>query len=65
MTRKLVSLVLCAVLMCAAIPALAEGVALTDMMGRGVTLEGPADRIVVMMPSDCEILYAIGAGSTM
>ena len=62
MTRKLVSLVLCAVLMCAAIPALAETVTVTDMMGREVTLEGPADRIVVMMPSDCEILFEIGAG---
>ena len=65
MTRKLVALFLCAVLVCAAVPVLADSVTLTDMMGREVTLEGPADRIVVMMPSDCEILYAIGAGSTV
>ena len=62
MTRKLVSLFLCAVLVCAAIPALADTVTVTDMMGREVSLEGPADRIVVMMPSDCEILFDIGAG---
>ncbi len=60
MTRKLAALFLCAALLCAAVPAMADTV--TDMMGREVTLEGPADRIVVMMPSDCEILYDIGAG---
>ena len=63
MTRKLVSLVLALALVCLCIPALGEGEsALTDMMGREVKLSAPAERIVVMMPSDCEILYAIGAG---
>ena len=63
MTRKLVSLFLSLALLCACIPALAEsGLALNDMMDREVSLAGPAEKIVVMMPSDCEILYAIGAG---
>lgn len=62
MTRKLVSLLLALALACLCVPALGEGAALTDMMGREVKLSGPAGRIVVLMPSDCEILYAIGAG---
>jgi len=37
----------------------------TDMAGRTVTLEKPAEKIVALEPSDCEILYAIGAGSTL
>ena len=63
-TRKsLVSLFLALALLCLALPALGEdGTVLTDMLGREVKLAGPAERIVVMMPSDCEILYAIGAG---
>lgn len=63
MTRKLVSLVLALALVCLCIPALGEGgLTLTDMLDREVKLDAPAERIVVMMPSDCEILYAIGAG---
>ena len=65
MTRKLVILFLSMALVCAAVPALADSITLTDMMGREMTLDRPADRIVVMMPSDCEILYAIGAGGTV
>ena len=37
----------------------------TDMAGRTVTLDGPAERIVTLEPSDCEIIYYIGAGSTL
>ena len=63
MSKKLVSLFLCLLMLCACLPAVAEdGITVTDMMGREVTLAGPAERIVVVMPSDCEILYAIGAG---
>ena len=63
MTRKLVSLFLALAFVCLCIPALGEGsLRLTDMLGRKVEMSGPANRIVVMMPSDCEILYAIGAG---
>ena len=66
MTKKIVSLLLCALLCACCLPAMAEGgVTLTDMAGREVTLDAPATRIVVLMPSDCEILYAIGAGETV
>ena len=40
-------------------------VTFTDMMGRKITLDKPAERIVVLAASDCEILYAIGAGDTV
>ena len=65
MTRKLVSLLLCAVLLCAAVPVLADGVTVTDMTGREIALEGPATRIVALTASDVEILYALGAGDLL
>lgn len=34
----------------------------TDGLGREITLDGPAQRIVSMAPSNTEILFAIGAG---
>ncbi|HUH99043.1 MAG TPA: cobalamin-binding protein [Anaerolineales bacterium] len=37
-------------------------IALTDGLGRAVTLDRPAQRIVSMAPSNTEILFAIGAG---
>lgn len=40
-------------------------VTITDMKGREITLEEPAERIVALTASDCEILYAIGAGDTL
>lgn len=40
-------------------------VTITDMKGREITLEEPAQRIVALTASDCEILYAIGAGDTL
>lgn len=36
-----------------------------DMPGREITLDEPAARVVALTPSDCEILYAIGAGDTL
>ncbi len=44
-----------------------EGTAITvtDMMGSTVTLKKPAERVVAMDPSCCEILYAIGAENTL
>ncbi len=36
-------------------------VTITDMTGREITLEKPAERIVALTASDCEILFAIGA----
>jgi len=63
MTRKLISLLLALSLCFLCVGAIAEEtIVLTDMAGRTVTLDGPAERIVVLQPSDCEILYAIGAG---
>ena len=38
------------------------GVTVTDMTGREIVLEKPVERIVALTASDCEILYAIGAG---
>lgn len=35
----------------------------TDGLGREITLEGPAQRIVSLAPSNTEILFAVGAGS--
>lgn len=40
-------------------------VTLTDMTGREITLDEPATRIAALTPSDCEILYAIGAGDLL
>ncbi|NLY18939.1 MAG: ABC transporter substrate-binding protein, partial [Clostridiaceae bacterium] len=37
-------------------------IVVTDMTGREVKLDAPAERIVVLDAADCEILYAIGAG---
>lgn len=67
MSNKIVSLFLAALLMLCAATVLAEDASLTvtDMLGREVALSGPATRIVVLMPGDCEILYAIGAGSAV
>ena len=63
MSKKLVSLFLVLALVLACVPVLAEGgITVTDMAGREVSLAGPAESIVVLMPSDCEILFEIGAG---
>ena len=40
-------------------------VTVTDMMGREVTLEEPATRIVALSAADCEVLYAVGAGDLL
>lgn len=45
--------------------AASAGVTFTDMKGREITLDEPAERIVALTASDCEILYAIGAGDTL
>lgn len=66
MSRKLVSLLLCLALCLCALPVLAEdGVTVTDMKGREITLDAPAARIVALSPSDCEILYALRAEDTL
>ena len=67
--RKLLALLLSLTLFAtlAAGCGLAEtnGVSITDMKGRAVTLDAPATRIVALTAADCEILYAIGAGDTL
>lgn len=40
-------------------------ISVTDMLGKEITLDAPATRIVALTPSDCEILYAIGAGNAL
>ena len=65
MRKTLVSLFLCLALACACLPGLAEGLTVTDMTGREITLDGPVDRIVALTAADCEILYALGAGDKL
>ena len=40
-------------------------ITVTDMTGRVVTLTKPAEKIVAITASDCEIIYAVGAGNTL
>ncbi len=46
-------------------PPESTAVTVTDMLGREITLDEPATRIVALTASDCEILYALGAGDTL
>lgn len=66
MTKKLVSLFLALMAALSLVPGSAQGgLTLTDMAGREITLDAPAARVVALTASDCEILYAIGAGDTL
>ena len=69
MSRKLVSLLTALALALTGLLSLgcaaADSVTVTDMTGREVTLPERADRIVALTASDCEILYAVGAGDTL
>ena len=38
------------------------GITVTDMMGREVTLDAPASKVVALSAGECEIVYALGAG---
>ena len=40
-------------------------IVVTDMLGRTITLDKPADRIVALTAADCEILYALGCGDSL
>ena len=64
MTRKLVSMMLVLALLCSVSFAFAEdtAVTITDMTGRELTFTEPVTRIVALSPSDCEIIFALGAG---
>jgi len=37
-------------------------ISFTDMTGNQITMDAPAEKIVVLTAADCEILYALGAG---
>ena len=67
MTKKLLALLLAAMLTLCACAALAEApaVSVTDMMGREITLTAPATRIVALTAADCEILCALGCGDAL
>ena len=46
-------------------PAAAGPITITDMTGRTVKLDKPAQKIVAITASDCEIVFALGAGATV
>jgi iron complex transport system substrate-binding protein len=59
-------MLLCLLLLAGCLPASAEGgIHVTDMLGREITLDAPADKVVVLMPADAEILYALGAADAI
>lgn len=43
----------------------AEGITVTDMVGREVTLAEAAKKVVALTASDAEVLFAVGAGETL
>lgn len=45
--------------------AMTQSISMLDGLGRSVSLEGPAERIVSMAPSNTEILFALGAGASI
>lgn len=61
MAKKRLLLVLVLSLMVGIAAAQTTEVKLTDFVEREITLAKPAERIVALMPADCEILYALGA----
>ena len=67
MSRKILALLLAALLTLCLSGACAESasVTVTDMYGREITLSQPAERIVALTPSDCEILCALGGESLL
>lgn len=46
-------------------PEKTSSISFTDMTGRSITLDKPAERIVALTASDCEILYALGCGDAL
>jgi iron complex transport system substrate-binding protein len=68
MLRKILLVILSIVLLGACAPQATPSAApatltFADGLGREVTLEGPAQRVISIAPSNTEILFAIGAGS--
>ena len=60
MNKKLISLLLAAMLMLCLSVACAEDKTITDMFGREVELPEAVTRIIALEPSDCEMLCALG-----
>jgi len=46
-------------------PESSEQIKVTDMTGREIVLDEPAERIVALSAADCEVLYALGAGDLL
>lgn len=44
---------------------IAEGIVFKDMKGREIKLDAPVTSVVALSASDCEILYALGAGDLL
>ena len=40
-------------------------ITVTDMADREISLDAPASKVIALTASDCEILYAVGAGNTL
>lgn len=64
MLRKLllITLLISLLTACTAISPASGNLTFTDGLGREVKLDGPAQKVVSLAPSNTEILYAIGAG---
>ncbi len=56
-------LVLAACAPAATVTPIDASISLTDGLGRGVNLAGPAQRVVSLAAANTEVLFAIGAGS--
>lgn len=54
-----------ALLFAAASAETATAVTVTDMMGREITLDAPATRVVALTAADCEIVCALGGEDTL
>jgi iron complex transport system substrate-binding protein len=66
LTALLVALILLLSLAACASNSPSKGaLTITDMTGREIKLDKPAEKIVALTAADCEILYALGAGSTV
>ena len=65
MMKRILVTVLAMALLCACVAVSAEELTVTDMAGRDIALQQPAQRIVALTASNVEILYAIGAGELL
>ena len=65
MPKKLFALLLAALMVCGAALALADGIAVTDMHGREITLDAPATRIVALTPSAEETRSSAAANTAI